>query len=137
VAYATSADLVSRYGETEILQLTDRAGLGVVDELVAAEALDDASAEVDTYLVGRYDLPLATTPLVLVRLTCEIARYRLYPEPSEAVRRAYEDARRVLEQLAAGKLTLGLPEDSAGTGEPDWSDGPGWTDAVSDWIEDA
>lgn len=116
MAYATLADLTDRYGDAELTQLTDRAGAGAIDPAIAARALDDAAAEIDGYLAVRYALPLATVPTVLVRIACDIARYRLWDDrASDEVRRRYEDARRVLERIAGGDVSLGLP---AASGAP-------------------
>lgn len=110
MSYATLADLTTRYGEEEIRQRSDHAGTGVTDPAVVAQALADASAEIDAYLAGRYVLPLPTVPPHLVRIACAIARYRLWDEAvPDRVRIEYEDARRLLEALARGTVTLGLP----------------------------
>ncbi len=109
MTYATLSDLVARYGEEEIAQRTDRFGAGAVDPAVAQRALSDADAEIDGYLASRYKLPLPTVPPVLARIACAIARYRLWEDiASERVRQDYEDARRFLESLAKGTVSLGL-----------------------------
>lgn len=114
MAYATQADLVTRFGEDELIQLTDRAGAGVPDATIVGRALADAEAEMDGYLAARYALPMATVPGVLVRIACDIARYRLWEDrASDEVRRRYEDARRILESIAKGTVSLGLPAVSA------------------------
>lgn len=110
MSYASVADLVARYGEAELIQRTDRAGAGVIDAAVAQRALDDAAAEIDGHLAARYRLPLATVPPLLSRVACDIARYRLWEDlASEEVRKRYEDARRLLENLSRGTVSLGLP----------------------------
>jgi phage gp36-like protein len=110
MAYATQADLAARFGEDELAQLTDRAGAGVPDATVVTRALADADAEIDTYLGARYALPLSTVPSVIARLACDIARFRLWEDrASDEVRRRYEDARRMLEAIARGQVSLGLP----------------------------
>ncbi|MCX8016394.1 MAG: DUF1320 family protein [Rhodocyclaceae bacterium] len=110
MSYATVDDLIARYGEAEVIQRTDRANAGVVDADVAQRALDDAAAEIDGYLAARYALPLPTVPATLVRLACAIARYRLWEDvASERVRQDYEDARRLLEAISRGAVSLGLP----------------------------
>jgi len=117
VSYATVADLVARYGEQELVQLTDRTGAGVINAAVAGRALADAEAEINGYLAVRHTLPLASVPPLLARIACDIARYRLWDDrASEEVRMRYEDARRVLEAIAAGRVTLGVtpPESPAG-----------------------
>lgn len=117
MTYATQSDLETRFGAAEILQLADRDGSGAVDTGVVAGALAEADAEINAYLEGRYALPLATVPAILVRLACDIARYRLAADtPLEEVRKRYEDARRMLESLASGRVRLGLPSVSATVG---------------------
>lgn len=112
MAYATADDLIERYGEEELIRLTDRTGSGVADADTVARALSDADAEIDGYLASRYALPLQSVPNVLVRIACDIARYRLWADrASDEVRRRYEDARRYLESLSRGDVTLGLPPD--------------------------
>ena len=114
MAYATLADLVSRHGEDELAQLTDRLGAGVPDAAIVERALADADAEIDGYLASRYAMPLATVPPVLARIACDIARYRLWEDrASDEVRRRYEDARRVLESIARGQVSLGLSSANA------------------------
>lgn len=117
MSYATQADLETRFGAAEILQLADRDGDDIADSGVVAGALAEADAEIDAHLAGRYVLPLATVPAILVRLACDIARYRLMADnPLEEARKRYEDARRTLESLAAGRVSLGLPAASTSTG---------------------
>jgi phage gp36-like protein len=112
--YATQADLEERFGADELTQLTDRVNAGVPDASIVARALADADAEIDGYLASRYALPLAAVPPVLARIACDIARYRLWEDrASEEVRLRYEDARRLLESIARGQVSLGLPAISA------------------------
>jgi phage gp36-like protein len=112
--YATQADLEARFGVDELTQLTDRVNAGVPDAAIVARALADSDAEIDGYLASRYALPLATVPPVLARIACDIARYRLWEDrASEEVRRRYEDARRLLESIARGQVSLGLPAANA------------------------
>ena len=108
MSYATQADLEARFGASEVLQLADRDGNGAIDTGVLDMTLADTDAEIDAYLVGRYSLPLATVPSNLVRIACDIARYRLWKDmASEEVRQRYADAVRYLEKVASGALSLG------------------------------
>ncbi|WP_368565495.1 gp436 family protein [Pseudoxanthomonas sp. UTMC 1351] len=117
MTYATQDDLVSRFGETEIIQLSDRANTGAIDAAVIADKLTDADAEIDSYLAGRYTLPLSPVPLTLQRLACDIARYHLYDDrPIEYVVKRYEAAIRFLEMVAKGTVQLGT--DSSGQVPP-------------------
>lgn len=111
--YCTQQDLVDRFGEDELIQLTDRANVGAIDQAVLDRAIADAGAEIDGYLAGRYALPLATVPTVLVRLACDITRYFLYDKaPPEQVAKRYDDAARFLRSVAKGEVALGA--DAAG-----------------------
>lgn len=107
MTYATLADMVDRFGETELVQRTDRVDCGTIDTVVLERALADADAEIDSYLATRYALPLASTPAVVNRLACEIARYRLFDDGvPETVRVRYQDAVSLLKRLASGDVVL-------------------------------
>lgn len=110
MTYATKQDMIDRFGEVELKQLTDRAGaIETIDDTVLGKSLADADAEINGYLAGRYTLPLASTPLILVGHACDIARYRLYDDrATEHVRQRYEDALKYLRDVGAGKISLGL-----------------------------
>lgn len=114
--YATLTDLVDRFGELELTQLTDAATPGLIDEAVVARALADAEALVDGHLGGRYTLPLATVPAVLVGAVCDLARARLYKDAlPEVVEKRHDEALKYLTLLGQGKLTLGLVPEPVST----------------------
>ena len=110
MTYATQPDLVTRFSERELIQLTDRDNvLNAIDAAVLAGALLDADSEIDAYLQPRYTLPLASVPRVLVNIACDITRYRLYDDRStEQVTRRYEDAIKLLVKIGKGEVGLGL-----------------------------
>lgn len=113
--YATPDDLAVRYGADRLIDLTDRDADGMADDPQIAQALEDASHEIDGYLAARYRLPLPTTPRLLARIACDIAIYRLLSlrrmADVEDARRRYEDARKLLEHLSKGVVSLGMPAD--------------------------
>lgn len=115
MSYATPADLQDRLGEARLIQLTDLADppVNLVGQAVAQKALDDASAEIDGYLCGRYTLPLATAPAVL-RVHClTIAHYRLLGDRADEVtREAYKAALAFLLAVAKGDIPLLPPADT-------------------------
>ena len=119
--YATQQDLVDRFGETEIEQLTDRAEppAGAIDATVVGKALVDADDAINGYLGARYTVPLASPPLILKRIACDVARYYLYEDRvTEAVRKRYEDAVAYLKDAASGKVTLGVDALGAAPADP-------------------
>lgn len=109
--YATQQNMVDRFGEREVIALTDRDNTGVIDALVLAQALASAEDEVNAYMAGRYALPLATTPLIVRDFACDIARYRLCSAEvteTEEVRNRYKDAIKFFEKVSTGQISLGL-----------------------------
>lgn len=109
--YATQSDAIAQFGEREIIALTDRENAGVIDGALLDSALLDASAEVDTYMVGRYLVPLSVVSRLVVTYTCDIARYRLSGATVteiDTVRNRYKDAIRFLESVRDGKTDLGV-----------------------------
>ena len=114
MAYATVADMIARFGELEVLQLTDRNQEGVIDKAVAKTALDDATAEIDAYL-GRFKRPFGKIPPLLVRLCCDIARYRLTAAQgvliTEEIRNRYKiDVLDLLRAMDKGEVQLGVDD---------------------------
>jgi phage gp36-like protein len=108
--YAVKQDLIDRYALTELIQLTDRSGaVDAIDDGVLNQALLDTDAEIDSYLMGRYKLPLASTPKVLISVACDIARYRLYDDrATDQVSKRYDDAVKLLTKIAKGEISLGI-----------------------------
>lgn len=118
MAYATTQDIIDRYGEDQLLVLADRDGDGRADQAVTSRALADADSEIDLHVGTRYDLPLAVVPSVLVQVAVDIAVYRMCPSDAlvtEEIRTRYTDARATLKAIAKGDVSLGpTPERSGG-----------------------
>lgn len=105
--YCTQQDLIDRYGETELLQLADRDGDDAVDTEVVTQAIADAAAEIDGYLLDRYSLPLSPVPPSLTLAACRIARYQLYAAAStERVQTDYDRAVAWLRDVSVGRIRL-------------------------------
>lgn len=120
MAYATVQDLIARYGQVELIRLTtpDDQEMDGVNADVANAALDDASAEIDTYVGRRYRVPMDVAPAIILARCCAIARYRLstggQKNPTEEMRRQYDDAIAFLRDISLGKAVLELDEVAAG-----------------------
>lgn len=123
--YATAEDMVDRFGQQEVVALTDVDWTGGVNARVLDYALATATDEINGYIAGRYTLPLRHVPAVLAGYACDIARYRLTGNKrqcDEAIRERYRDAIRYLEGVASGRVTLGVYRDT-GTTVPSASGG--------------
>ena len=120
MSYASLAQLNDRYGERLLIQITDRSETpsGVVDQAVVDRALADTDATIDGYLAGRYALPLAETPPLLIDLALAIAIYKLHPyEPDPKIAQDYKDAIASLQKIATGVIRLpaaGVEPESSG-----------------------
>lgn len=100
--YATEADLVARFGE-EIGSLK----VMVSNPTFVEDAIQDATEEINGHIGDRYPLPLPNVPSNLKRMACDIARYRLYfQQPTDEVRKRYEDAVAFLKRVADNKAHL-------------------------------
>lgn len=109
--YATQQDLVDRFSQKELVQITNPTDFEAttVNAVPLQRALDDADAEIDARLQARYALPLASVPRLLVNAACDIARYRLYDDrATDQVTRRFEDAIKLLDRIGRGELQLGL-----------------------------
>lgn len=112
--YATAQDMLDRFGTPRLVQLTDVdvPQTGAVNATRLSRALEDASGEIDGYLVGRMALPLATPPQVLKLHCCTIAHFRLLGAAAdEASTAAYNAAVAYLRQVARGEILLTAPAD--------------------------
>lgn len=112
MAYATVQSMTDRFGETEVLRLSDpedRTSVTIVTAKVEV-ALADASGLIDDYLRGRYTTPLPTPPDSIVRAACVLARYDLAKsertEPSEQMRLDRKEVIAWLEGIAAGRVNI-------------------------------
>lgn len=121
--YCTQADYEAAYGRDELLQLTDRAGLGVIDATVLVEAIEAADSIIDGYCRARYSVPLSPVDAVVASLSLALTRHRLYGHRvTQEVQVARDDAVATLKDISAGRMhlsaaaatnsgaTTGLPE---------------------------
>ena len=109
MTYATRNDLIAYYGSDEVNRV---AAMGSDDD-ASSELLDavisDASDEVDTYIGGRYSLPLESIPKILKSKCLALAWHTLHRKVGNDVAMVEADnARRWLRDVASGKATLGL-----------------------------
>lgn len=110
--YATLTDLQAVLSPAELAQLADDDGDGIADQAVINRVLADAQAEIDGYLGTRHILPLSETPPLIRRLAVDLGIWNLYTRRdliTEARKLQVESARKLLQRIAEGTVTLGLP----------------------------
>lgn len=111
MAYVTQQQLVARYGERLLVQLTDRAEIatGTIDPAVVTAAIADTGAVIDGYLAVRYQLPLGDVPDLIRDLALAIAIYKLHPfAPDPKIQADYDAALRSLRDLSTGTMRLNV-----------------------------
>lgn len=127
MAYCTQDDLEALIPVLELARLTTESG-DEPDAVVVVGAIAAADAEIDSYLLVRYQLPLAVTPARVKALSMDLAIYKLFQRRSvsnEARRTAYEDAVKFLQLVAKGLAVI----EGADNVEP-----PGQTQDVTEII---
>jgi phage gp36-like protein len=110
--YITKHDILSRIEAAKLVQLTDDARSGQVNDEVVDQAIAEAEGTVERYLRTRYSLPV---PLTLgVRSLClDVAVFQLYQRRAtttggvyDVVKNAHDKAITFLKDLSAGKAAL-------------------------------
>lgn len=120
MTYASQDDLTQRFGEAELVQLTDPMGAGVADAAVIAVALTDADQVINGYVAARYAVPLAPVPDLVRRWACDLARYFLHSAGvPELVEKNYLAAVAGLKDVAKGIVRLEAAGLSATTAPAD------------------
>lgn len=123
MAYCTLQQLIDRYSERLLLDVSDRGdeAAGTLDQALIGRAITDADAEIDGYLRGRYALPLKAVPPQLTDLSLRLSIYKAHTHAvSEKIRDDYRAAIRSLELIARGEIRLDIDGDepaSSGTSD--------------------
>ena len=115
MAYSTRALLEQRIGVERVAQIardTPADTAATIDALVL-QACEDADALVDGYLGGKYKLPLASAPRLVIATALDIAIYNLHTRrPNlavpEDVAERHKNAVKLLDTIARGLVTLGM-----------------------------
>jgi phage gp36-like protein len=116
MAYCSVEDLLNMISREELVALTAEAG-EEPDSTVIGAAIAKAEDEINAYVAGRYQVPLAPVPPQILGVAVDLTLYHLYSRRSvmPAVRRQrYEAALMFLRLVAAGQVHL---EEAAGQGE--------------------
>lgn len=111
MAYATQSDLEKQLPLKELVELTDDAGSGSVDAAVITDALNGASATVDSYAGARYKIPLQTSEKIK-QVTVDLALYELFRrrrQLDDAIVAAHEAALKFLRDVSKGLVVLDQP----------------------------
>ncbi|NQU44939.1 DUF1320 domain-containing protein [bacterium] len=108
--YATVSDIEKRLDPGHLIELADDDHDGQPDTAVLEAAIADADGLVDTYLQGRYAVPLDPAPALLRKLSADLAVAALFARRRETASPVHESrakaAMELLSCLARGELLL-------------------------------
>ncbi len=118
MSYCSRSDLEKAVEAKALVDLTDDESAGSTNPLVEtriAEACAKASGLVDSYLEGRYSLPLATVPEAVKSIAEDITLQLLFlRRPSigipEGIAARYKTAVEMLKAMRDGKQDLGVSD---------------------------
>ncbi len=119
MGYITLDDLVKAISPERLTALTDDENLGTINESVVNHAIAVASAEIDAYVGSRYRVPLETAHPIIRKLCVDLALYALHQRldrVTDGVRAAYDNAVRLLRDIAKGLVSLGVEPEPEGAG---------------------
>ena len=116
MAYSIQSDILEQMEEDVLIQLTDDDDAGIVDDDKVTRAIADADAEIDSYCGTKYDIPFSTVPVMIRKISVDIAIYNLYARrrgaPDDRKER-YDDAISFLKDISKGIASLGGDAPSA------------------------
>lgn len=117
--YIQIDELLTAFSRKIVVQLSNDEPAATEPNLTVLEtAVKVANERIDAALRSRYTLPLAEVPTLINQHALTLARYWLYarrPETKmpDTVEKTYQQAVKELEQIALGKLHLGVTERKA------------------------
>ena len=106
--YCTEQDLIDRLGDAELIQLSNRIGTGMINSAVVEQAINDAGAEIDSYLTQQPTPMTVMTPR-LVSITVDISIYYLNRgRDIEDVLTRYNAAISFVKRVNQGRASFGV-----------------------------
>ncbi len=110
--YAANTDLYSKYGQEHIARITNpNTTSSTPDSAKVDSALEQATAEIDSYLSSCYATPVADPiPAILKFKAVDMAYYHLYTgcDENEAAEKKYNECLKWLDRLCCGECTLDI-----------------------------
>lgn len=109
--YSTDTDLYDRIDPALVIQLTDDTGTGEVNQTKLDALRADCHELINTYLRGKYTVPLDPTPEILTIIEADLLVYKVYSrrgdyEIPESVKQADQKAMAMLKEINRGSIKL-------------------------------
>lgn len=110
MTYATVTQLKAVIPSGDLALLTDFEGADTPSDDRLTQALDDATAEINSYIAKAVTLPLADPPHILTVICRDLAMHRLYVNlghDAEVYGTLRKDAISTLKSIAKGDTSIG------------------------------
>ncbi len=106
MSYCSYDNLIDNFGETELIQLTDRDNTGGIGYAVLDAAMARADRHIDSFIVAY--LPLDNVPERFADIACDFTRYFLYKDAcTDEVNKRFAAGEKYLEGIRDGKYPIG------------------------------
>lgn len=120
MSYCSQSDYINKFGELELIQLTDRANGIMVDAVVLAQAQAAANSDIDKRLrMKGWDVPLASASADINAIALDLVRFHLYSATSteevKAIASTYMRRLGELDAYVAGRIMLDIGEPNTST----------------------
>lgn len=121
MSYASVDDMIRKFGQREMIALTDNeepyTNQLVVEKVEAA--LASACSLIDGHLATRFAVPIRPVPIFLREVACDLARWELAVGESRETQRDVDRrnaAMKVLDRINKGDISLGISSVAASAG---------------------
>lgn len=124
MSYSTITSVTKKINERTLIQLLndevrpeDEVDLTDAADVVVVrfnQAAADAQAEIDPYLIGRYTLPFASVPAMVVLISDAITKHNIYKrrgDVPESDENEYKQNVKMLEKISSGLIDLGVVDE--------------------------
>ena len=142
MAYSSYEDLIRTSSENDVIELTDDNCDGSADTDVVTEAISKADALIDSYVSGRYRVPLSPVPTVIGDISAQLAIHFLWERRHrqnmpQSLMEIYKNLIARLKQIHEG--VIDLPAEKIGGGSAS-GNGPAYcnktkADRIFPWSE--
>lgn len=109
MAYCAKADIQKEISDAQLINLTDDAGTGSMDDAKITAAIAKADALIDSYCGQVETVPFTTVPPIIKQHSITIAIYFLFTRRNQVPenrQKNYDDAISHLKDIAVGKASL-------------------------------
>ncbi|MDA8156879.1 MAG: DUF1320 domain-containing protein [Actinomycetota bacterium] len=122
MSYSQFSDIQNLVPDDVLVQLTDDAGTGSVNQAVVSDCIAEADNLINAWCGARYQIPFNPVPAVITYISVAIAAHRLFGRRLEKIPDAhenrYKEAQALLAGISTGKISLGVQPQPAVIEEP-------------------